>query len=77
MDNDQSPLEVAGGALGNMTDRVRFGRVVDFLDFRAWLQVWTYIFNLADVAIVIGSAVLALHLIRNGKSTFKLDLINQ
>lgn len=38
-----------GGALGNLLDRIRFGYVVDFLDFRVWP-----VFNLADVAIVLG-----------------------
>jgi len=53
----------AGGAIGNMVDRIRYGKVVDFLDFR----VWSYIFNLADSAIVVGAAVLALYLVRNEK----------
>ncbi|MDA8442367.1 MAG: signal peptidase II [Peptococcaceae bacterium] len=52
----------AGGALGNMLDRVRYGRVIDFIDFR----VWSYIFNLADSAIVIGSCILAYYLLRGG-----------
>jgi len=38
-----------GGAVGNLVDRVRFGYVVDFLDFRIWP-----VFNIADVAIVTG-----------------------
>lgn len=44
---------VMGGALGNLIDRVRFGLVVDFLDFRVWP-----VFNLADTAIVIGAFLL-------------------
>lgn len=40
-----------GGAAGNMWDRLRYGYVVDFLDFRSQGQnVWP-VFNLADVAI--------------------------
>ena len=50
---------VVGGALGNLTDRLRYGSVVDFLDFRVWP-----VFNLADVAIVIGAGLLILDLIR-------------
>jgi len=46
---------IAGGALGNLVDRVRFGEVIDFLDFRVWP-----IFNLADSVIVVGSALLVL-----------------
>ncbi len=41
-----------GGALGNLVDRLRTAHVVDFLDFRVWP-----VFNLADVAIVIGALV--------------------
>jgi signal peptidase II len=39
-----------GGALGNLIDRVYFGYVVDFLDFRVWP-----VFNIADSAITIGA----------------------
>lgn len=39
------------GAIGNMIDRVQSGFVVDFFDFRIWP-----IFNIADVAIVLGVA---------------------
>ena len=48
---------IAGGALGNLTDRLRFGAVVDFLDFRG---IWSYIFNTADIAVVCGGFMLAL-----------------
>ncbi|MTI86103.1 MAG: signal peptidase II [Firmicutes bacterium] len=44
---------ITGGALGNFIDRLRLGRVVDFLDFRVWP-----VFNLADTAIVIGAGLL-------------------
>lgn len=50
---------VVGGALGNMVDRLRFGRVIDFLDFRIWP-----VFNLADTAIVTGAFILLIVLIR-------------
>ena len=40
---------VAGGALGNLADRVREGAVIDFVD-----PMWWPAFNLADVAIVVG-----------------------
>lgn len=49
---------VLGGALGNLVDRLRFGRVVDFLDFRVWP-----VFNLADTAIVIGACLLVWELL--------------
>ncbi|TMD49682.1 MAG: signal peptidase II [Chloroflexi bacterium] len=41
---------VAGGALGNLVDRVRVGSVTDFIE----VHVWPTDFNLADAAIRIG-----------------------
>jgi signal peptidase II len=49
---------VIGGAIGNVTDRVRFGAVVDFLDFGGLGFPW--VFNVADAAINIGAALLLL-----------------
>ena len=46
-----------GGALGNVIDRLTRGYVVDFVDIGFWP-----IFNLADLAIVVGVLVLAHHL---------------
>ncbi|HHP50761.1 MAG TPA: signal peptidase II [Moorella mulderi] len=46
---------VFGGALGNLLDRLRWGYVIDFLDFRFWP-----VFNVADVAIVGGALWLLL-----------------
>jgi signal peptidase II len=53
---------VAGGALGNVIDRFRFGAVFDFLDFfiktgSGWEWHWPA-FNLADSAITIGVILL-------------------
>lgn len=50
---------VLGGAVGNIIDRVRFGAVVDFLDFHYAGYHW-YTFNIADSAIVLGVALLLL-----------------
>ena len=48
---------VLGGALGNLIDRVRFGYVVDFLDF--YYGAWHFpAFNVADSAITVGAALL-------------------
>jgi signal peptidase II len=44
---------VIGGALGNLSDRVRDGAVTDFIDLPLWPT-----FNLADVAIVAGVILL-------------------
>jgi len=46
---------LAGGALGNLIDRVRANAVTDFIDVLSWPP-----FNLADVAITLGVVVLAL-----------------
>ena len=54
---------VLGGALGNLIDRVRFGYVVDFLDF--YYGAWHFpAFNVADSAITVGAALLILDSLR-------------
>ena len=50
---------IAGGAAGNIIDRLRLGYVVDFLHAHAWGWSW-YVFNLADAAIVCGVGALVL-----------------
>ena len=52
-----------GGVAGNLIDRLRFGYVIDFLDFRIWPA-----FNIADSSITLGVIFLSYHLlIRNRK----------
>jgi signal peptidase II len=46
---------VAGGAAGNLIDRVQTGFVVDFFDFLIWP-----VFNVADMAIVVGASLIIL-----------------
>ena len=50
---------IAGGALGNVADRFRFGRVVDFIHLHAgtW-DPFPFVFNVGDSAIVLGVAAL-------------------
>ena len=48
---------VLGGAVGNLIDRLRFGYVIDFLDFKVWP-----VFNIADSAITIGAFLLIISL---------------
>ena len=48
---------VIGGAVGNVIDRLRFGAVVDFLDFHLAGYHWPA-FNLADAAITVGVILL-------------------
>ncbi len=55
---------ILGGALGNVIDRVRHGFVVDFIDFH--IGQWHYAaFNVADMAISAGAAILILDMLLN------------
>ncbi len=61
---------VAGGAIGNLIDRIRFGYVVDFIDvdipdinlFGFHLERW-WTFNIADAAISCSIVFLIIHLL--------------
>lgn len=55
---------IFGGAVGNLIDRFRFGKVVDFLDFHIGAAHWPA-FNIADSAISMGMAVLIYHVVFN------------
>jgi signal peptidase II len=48
---------IMGGAIGNVIDRIRFGFVVDFLDFSG-TGVFPWVFNVADSAITVGVVLL-------------------
>ena len=56
---------VLGGAIGNLIDRLRFGSVVDFLDFYLGSYHWPA-FNIADSAICIGATLILFQYIRKG-----------
>lgn len=49
---------IAAGAIGNLIDRIRWGYVTDFLDFRVWP-----VFNVADMSIVAGTIILAYYVL--------------
>ncbi len=51
---------LVGGAIGNLIDRVRLGKVVDFFDFRIWP-----IFNVADIAICVGVGLILLAMFKD------------
>ncbi len=46
---------ILGGAIGNLTDRIMLGHVIDFIDLRVWP-----VFNIADSAITIGACIVLL-----------------
>jgi signal peptidase II len=54
---------VAGGALGNLADRLRAGAVIDYVEIGSWPP-----FNLADAAITVGVALFAYMFLREGDS---------
>ncbi|WP_428485208.1 signal peptidase II [Rhodopila sp.] len=63
---------IAGGAVGNVIDRLRFGAVVDFIHAHInspWGELSWYVFNVADAAIVCGVAVLIIDSLGSRKQT--------
>ena len=55
---------ILGGAAGNVIDRIRIGKVVDFLDFHIMGMHWPA-FNVADSAITVGMLIFIYHLLFN------------
>jgi signal peptidase II len=55
---------VISGALGNVIDRLRFGYVVDFVQWYAGSFQWP-VFNLADSCIVVGAVLMVLFTLRH------------
>jgi signal peptidase II len=53
---------IFGGAIGNVIDRLRFGEVVDFLDFYVSNFHWPT-FNVADSAVTVGVGIFLVHII--------------
>ncbi len=53
---------IFGGAVGNILDRLRFGYVHDFIDFRVWP-----VFNIADSAITVGVCLLLVQMLVHEK----------
>jgi signal peptidase II len=58
---------ILGGAVGNLYDRLVYGRVTDFLHFYIGSHAWPD-FNLADSAIVVGASLLVLDLLFGGSN---------
>jgi len=61
---------ILSGAVGNLIDRLRYGEVVDFLDFHLSTYHWPA-FNVADSAICIGIGLMALELLKGDRKKLK------
>lgn len=58
---------VLGGAVGNLFDRIFYGYVIDFIDI--YIFGYDYpVFNIADIAIVVGVIVLLIGMLRSEKN---------
>jgi signal peptidase II len=57
---------ILGGAVGNLIDRIAFGRVVDFIDVGFRHLRWP-VFNVADSSVVIGMGILMVFMIREDR----------
>ena len=60
--NNQMPQQIAaglllGGTIGNLIDRVFYGYVIDFIDFRIWP-----VFNIADIAVTTSVIILLFYI---------------
>lgn len=61
---------VGGGAVGNLIDRIAFGRVSDFIVWHYKSHEWPA-FNIADAALVVGVGLMALDMFRSEKKPKK------
>lgn len=57
---------VAGGAVGNLIDRIYFGVVTDFVLWRYQTKEWP-VFNIADVVLVVGVGLMFIDMAREGR----------
>ena len=67
---------VIGGAIGNAIDRIRFGYVVDFLDFSG-TGVFPWVFNIADSAITVGVLLLILDSVLSERRPAQVGVANE
>ena len=63
---------IAGGAFGNLIDRILYGYVIDFIDLYVSNYHWPT-FNVADSSITIGAGIIIYHEV---KSTFTSEVVN-
>ncbi len=60
---------IIGGAVGNIIDRIALGAVIDFMDLGFWpMKSWP-VFNIADLAIVIGVGITLIIVIKESFAT--------
>ena len=57
---------ILAGTIGNLVDRLQYGYVIDFIDFKIWP-----VFNIADTAVCIGAAGLIYYILKDDKSKNK------
>ncbi len=67
---------VIGGAVGNAIDRIRFGYVVDFLDFSG-TGLFPWVFNVADSAITVGVMLLILDSVLSERRPAQVGVVNE
>lgn len=57
---------ILGGAIGNLIDRIRTGRITDFLEFGIKNNTFA-VFNVADSAVTVGVALFIIFVLNEGK----------
>jgi signal peptidase II len=63
---------VGGGAMGNLIDRVVYGRVTDFIVWKVGVHEWPA-FNVADAALCVGVGLMLLDMLLGWKSAKKIE----
>lgn len=59
---------ILGGAIGNLIDRLWLGVVIDFIQMGVAGRYWP-VYNVADIGVTLGVALLALRLLRDGRAS--------
>jgi signal peptidase II len=60
---------IFSGAIGNLLDRIKYGYVVDFLQFQLGDKVFPSKFNLADVSIIVGVILMFVSTVKKGNTS--------